>query len=310
MRVTIVHNPSAGHDRLTRADIIDAVERAGHQPVYCSTDDRALHAALKEPGDLVVAAGGDGTVRAVATRLAGRRQVMTVLPLGTANNIAKSLGMAGEPLELIARWASAIRRPFDLGWVRAPWGTSAFIEGTGFGPSVGAIATLTHVEATASPDQDPREELERDLRVFRELLADHPAHECHVRVDGRDVSGEYLLVECMNIRTIGPNLELARDADPADGLLDLVVVGDTHRPALREYVTARLEGRSAALDLPSHRGRRIEVSWPGSRVHVDDQIQPDEADTASGRWWRDERPATLDVSIDRHALEFLVPADR
>ena len=308
MRVTIVHNPSAGHEGLTRADLTAAIERAGHQPVYCSTDDGNLDRALEQPGELVVAAGGDGTVRAVATRLAGRRQLMTVLPLGTANNIARSLGIDGDPRGLIERWGAAVRRPFDLGWVRAPWGTSAFVEGVGFGPSVGAIATLTHVEATPSPDRDPREELERDLRVFRELLADHPAHECRARVDGRDVSGEYLLVEAMNIRTIGPNLELASDADPADGQLDLVLVGDAQRPALREYVTARLEGRRAVLGLPRHRGRHIEVSWPGSRVHVDDQIQPDEADTASGRWWRDERPVTLDVSIDRHALEFLVPA--
>jgi diacylglycerol kinase (ATP) len=308
MRVTIVHNPSAGHDRLTRADIIEAIQRAGHQPVYYSTKDGGLDLDLGEAGDLVVAAGGDGTVRALATRLAGRRQPMTVLPLGTANNIAKSLGIAGDPRQLIAGWASATSRPFDLGWVRAPWGTSAFVEGTGFGPSVGAIATLTQVEAAASLNRDPRDELDRDLRVFRELLADHRAHECRVLLDGRDLSGEYLLVEAMNIRTIGPNLELAVDADPADGRLDLVLVAEEHRAALRDYVTARLEGERSVLDLPRYRGQRIEVSWPGSRIHVDDEIQPDEADTASGRWWRDEQPVALDVTVERHALEFLVPA--
>jgi diacylglycerol kinase (ATP) len=308
MRVTIVHNPSAGHDRSTGDEIVAAVERAGHEPVYWSTADEELDRRLRDPGDLAVAAGGDGTVRKLASRLAGRRVPLTILPMGTANNVARSLGISGDPFQLIAGWASGRRRSVDVGVVRAPWGQRRFIEGTGFGPTVSAIAMLSHVPAEPSPDGDPGDEIERDLRVLREVLADYPAHECRVVIDGQDVSGTYLLVEAMNIRTIGPNLELAPDAELDDGLLDLVLLTEGERAVLRKYVTKRLEGRPARLALPRRRGQRIEVTWPGSRVHVDDRIEPGEKDAASGRWWSEGRRVTIEITVEPRALEVLVPA--
>jgi diacylglycerol kinase family enzyme len=307
MRITIVHNPTAGHDRFTADEILAAAERAGHEPVYCAAADD-LDAALHDPGDLVVAAGGDGTVRKLATRLTGRRIPLTVLPMGTANNVARSLSISGDPARLIEGWSSWRQRSIDLGHVSAPWGDALFIEGVGFGPIVGAIATLTHVPAEPSPDGDPGQEIERDLRVLREVLADHPAHPCRIEIDGRQLSGTYLMVEAMNIRTIGPNLELAPDADLDDALLDLVLATEDDRAVLRKHVTDRLARRAERLDVPRYRGRHIRVTWPGSRVHVDDRILPKEKDAASGRWWSEGRDITLTITVAPRALEVLVPA--
>jgi hypothetical protein len=170
------------------------------------------------------------------------------------------------------------------------------------------MATLTHVPAEPSPHGDPGEEIARDLRVLREVLADHPAHDCRVVIDGEDLSGTYLLVEAMNIRSIGPNVVLAPDADPGDGWLDLVLLPDADRPLLRDYVTDRLDGRDARLQAPVRRGRRIEITWPGSRVHVDDLILPEEGDAASGRWWSEGRPVTIEITVEPRTLEFLLPA--
>ena len=308
MRVTIFHNASAGHDRFTGDEILRAVERAGHEPVYCAAATADLDEALREPGDLVVAAGGDGTVRKLATRITGRGIPLTVLPMGTANNVARSLGIGGDPALLIEGWSSWRQRSIDLGHVSAPWGDALFIEGTGFGPTVGAIATLTHIPAEPSPDGDPGQEIERDLRVLREVLADHPAHHCRIDVDGRQLSGTYLLAEAMNIRTIGPNLELAPDAELDDGVLDLVLVSEQDRAALRGYLTDRLARRAARLEVPRYPGRHITITWPGSRVHVDDRILPKEKDAASGRWWAEGQEITLAIAVAPRALEVLVPA--
>ena len=68
-------------------------------------------------------AGGDGTVNKVFAELAGHETLVTLIPLGTANNIADTLGLtAGSPEELIAAWPDFVLRPFDIGVAVAPWG--------------------------------------------------------------------------------------------------------------------------------------------------------------------------------------------
>ena len=60
----------------------------------------------------------------------------------------------------------------------------------------------------------------------------------------------------MNIREVGPELALAPSADPGDGLLDVVLIADEHRDALRAHVEARLGGTHAELpDLNARRGQ-------------------------------------------------------
>src|SRR5262245_14369677 len=103
MQVTLIHNPDAGqgHDALTADQLDRLVREAGHEPVYQSTKDNDFPSVVD---GLVVAAGGDGTVTKVAHRL-NARQSMAILPLGTANNIANSLGVNGSLNDMISQWS-------------------------------------------------------------------------------------------------------------------------------------------------------------------------------------------------------------
>jgi len=76
---------------------------AGHHAIYESTRKSDYKKALKKPTDLVLAAGGDGTVGKVAHELIDSGIPLSVLPLGTANNLARSLGFIGSPEEIIYR---------------------------------------------------------------------------------------------------------------------------------------------------------------------------------------------------------------
>ena len=69
MRVTLIHNPKAGDGRLSRDELLTILRVAGHKAVYQSSKEDEWERALKDPGDLVVAAGGDGTVGKVAKRI-------------------------------------------------------------------------------------------------------------------------------------------------------------------------------------------------------------------------------------------------
>lgn len=112
----------------------EALIKAGYQPVYRATSsEEDLDHALDGVHGLVVVGGGDGTVRAVASRLIGKNIPLAVIPSGTANNIARALGIEGNSLEIIAGLEQPMRRYYDVGKVQAPWGEDYFLEAAGYG---------------------------------------------------------------------------------------------------------------------------------------------------------------------------------
>ena len=133
MRITLMHNPKAGDAEYGRKELMAALAKAGHHVIYQSTKKGDYKKALEKPTDLVLAAGGDGTVAKVACRLIDTGVPLSVLPLGTANNLARSLGFVASPEEIIARLQGGKRRAFDIGVTRGPWGTRYFFEAMGGG---------------------------------------------------------------------------------------------------------------------------------------------------------------------------------
>jgi diacylglycerol kinase family enzyme len=155
MRVTLIHNPDAGDDHPAVDEFLGWIRAAGHAVTYQSSKGDQWHRALDDPGDLLAVAGGDGTIRSVAARLVGRCIPIAVLPLGTANNISKTLGLADTPIEqLVAGWAMARRIPFGVGVADGPWGSTYFIEGIGIGLLAQAMA---HLDRAALARVDNRE---------------------------------------------------------------------------------------------------------------------------------------------------------
>jgi diacylglycerol kinase family enzyme len=133
MRITLIHNPKAGRGTHDKKTLISMLAKAGHHATYQSTKKSSYKKALKKSTDLVLAAGGDGTIAKVACRLIGMGIPLSVLPLGTANNLARSLGFIASPEEIIARLEGGKKRSFDVGLARGPWGKRHFFEGVGGG---------------------------------------------------------------------------------------------------------------------------------------------------------------------------------
>jgi len=182
-------------------------------------------------------AGGDGTVGKVARRLIGSPTPIAILPLGTANNIANTLDVTGKSLkELIRSWKTARCINFDAGVAKGPWGTESFVEGFGVGLFAETMRRLdgSKIIDLAGAD-DPPTVLRTVLKILRKQLKEHPATEMTIRLDGKEMSGDYVLLEAMNVRYVGPNLDLVPRADINDGLLDVVLVGSGERGKLKPY---------------------------------------------------------------------------
>ncbi len=126
----VVVNPSKPRaTAAVRALLEDELREAGYAgPVWLETSvsepgTMQARLALAAGASLVVAAGGDGTVRSVAAGLAGTGAQMGIVPLGTANLAARNLGVPVGDARAAARVAAhGVDLPADLAWVRTdPW---------------------------------------------------------------------------------------------------------------------------------------------------------------------------------------------
>lgn len=303
MQITLIHNPGAGDEEEHSPEQLRiAIRKAGHNIHYQSAKEENWEEALTDSTDLVVVAGGDGTVAAVARELSTLQVPMTILPLGTANNVARTLGLTGIKFEkLIEAWTNSRTKLFDLGVAKGPWGISRFIEGIGVGLVADTISRLdSEYDPRMARADGANEELDAVQRILRNDLYRFPARNLRMDLDGQDLSGEYVLVEALNIKFLGPNLYLAPGADPGDGLLDLVLLPPGDKVELLEYLTAHLKGELRPPGLNVVRGRRLQIEWEGSDVHIDDRIWPDEESGV-------DSSTLIEVELNEGALTFLVP---
>jgi diacylglycerol kinase family enzyme len=297
VRVTVLHNPSAG-DEEHRAEAIRAVIReAGHEVSYRSVDDDGWDRVLEQPADLVAVAGGDGTVQEVMRQLAGKPFTLTLLPLGSANNIATSLGIVETDIErLVAGWPGGRTRTYDIGNVSAPGVDACFVESVGGGLFAAAI------ERGEARESDHEDKVTLGLELLRELIQELPAQPWRLELDGRDRSGEFVGVEAMTVGETGPAVALAPDTDPGDGCVDVLTIGDRDRAGVEAYVARRLNGGDAALpQLRTERARTVRLVPPdGTALRIDDETFRLPADRAHGE--------AVVVTARRHTVQLLLPA--
>ncbi len=275
MRVLLVHNPNAGLGSRPEKPLIRTMEEAGHQVVLASPDDD-----LKDPDyDLVAVAGGDGTVSKMVGKFLETKVPLTIIPLGIANNIAHSLGITDMP--------NLLRHPLR-GFAQATIETNSkslcvgtfsgadcekhFLESVGCG-------LLTRLIGSGKSDKPVRqsafsnghEELHYRVETLCALLEQFEASDYQIHIDGRDLSGRYLLVEAMNISHIGPGLELAPGKDPGSGLLELVLVHSDERAKLTQYLAAVRLGRKSYSSFTRISGKKVELKCPAAEIHIDDK---------------------------------------
>jgi diacylglycerol kinase family enzyme len=305
MRVTLIHNPTAGdNEQPSKDELLRLMRQAGYDVAYQSSQEDQWDQALHEASDLVVAAGGDGLVGKVGKRLIGRQTPIAILPMGTANNIAKTIGLLDMPLtDWIAGWTTARRMRYNVGIARGPWGSAFFLEGVGVGLFTETMSRLETTDSVDLADSDKAEDrVKSALDILHKQLQRAPATPLTVTLDGRRLEDAYVLLEAMNIRSIGPNLALAPEANLEDGLLDIVLVPVGAQDQLQRYLSDCKEGREGMLNLPVYKSRQVQMVWDGWRIHIDDDVWPAHDATLP------TSPARIDVQVYAEPLWFLTPA--
>lgn len=233
-RLGLVVNPAAGRGRGTdhgrRAHAL--LSAAGHEvhdlsaPTLAQAADRARAATLGGLDALVVV-GGDGMVHLGVDVVAGTGVPLGVVPAGTGNDVARALGLPrGRVEDAVAAVEAGLRTgPRDVDAVRvgAPGrGGHEWYAGV---LSCGLDAA---VNARANGLRRPRGSARYVAALVPELLRFRPYGYRVTLDDGVWESGG-TLVAVANTAWFGGGLHIAPGADPADGLLDVVLAGPFSR---------------------------------------------------------------------------------
>lgn len=266
VRTTLFYNAKAGFEEYSPEVLLKLLKKHGFDAHYVNPRGPALARALRHPGELIVIAGGDGTVGRLAKKLMGKKVPVGILPLGTANNIATSLHIAGKPKDIIARWDMALTHDFDVGTVTLGKEEKYFLESVGFGLFPRLIRQRKNVSAKRTREQELADALKHQLHILQR----YQPHHCAIEMNGETLEGKYLMVEAMNTSLAGSSLRLAPLADSSDGLIDVVLVHENERERFADFLRDNLNGQGNSHCFPVHRTKKLKVTWQGKHYHCDD----------------------------------------
>lgn len=282
-----------------RTAIEDALAKRGFKadfPEPTSVDEARvlLRAAREEDYELVVTAGGDGSVRLAADALAGTEVPLGIVPMGTGNLLAAVLGTPRQSLVAAARLADAEPVIIDTGMLDMAGSHETFAVAAGLGFDA-RVMRATNRAAKA------RFGVLAYFATIARLVPSLPAAETEIVVDGRIYQLTTVALLIANCGQIVPGLLGPRAAlDPQDGLLDVVAIRGDALPlglavaaasGLHSLVRGDTHGHGPSLRL---RGKEVEVRTdPPEPAQVDGDLLPE----FDGHLRATIRPRSLSVLV-------------
>lgn len=291
----MIVNPAAGRGKsAAAADAVAAVLRDRGAPIdirygMSAADTRRLtEQALAEHPDVLVIAGGDGTISGVLDLLSAASIPLLIVPSGTGNDFAGALELPKDPEGIADTILSGAIRAVDLGEVRDGTRSSLFL-------TVAALGFDAKVAQRTNALRWPRGSLRYYLALLIELVRLAPfGFRVTEGEESRDLPGTLLAV--CNTRRYGGGMPICPTARPDDGQLDAVHVAPLGRIRLLRLFPRLLRGTHLALpEVTSWRTREVTVSAPGLVVYADGER------VAEG---------SCTVSVRPRALQVLVPLFR
>ncbi|NGM83968.1 diacylglycerol kinase [Paenibacillus sp. 7124] len=237
----LIYNPTSGREEMRRrlADILDRLDQGGIEATTHATtgegDATAAAADAVDRGyDLIIAAGGDGTLNEVVNGMAEKPNLppLGVLPLGTTNDFARAMGIPKyweDSCDLIIKQQS---RLIDLGKANDRY----FINIAGGG----TLTELTY--EVPSRLKTMMGQLAYYLKGIEKMASLSPT-ELMIRANGQDlIHDEFMLFLIANTNSVGGFEKLAPDASIDDGLFDVIALKKCNLAELIRLVTLALRG--------------------------------------------------------------------
>lgn len=284
-QAALVYNPIKVDEKRLRALVRELSKASGwaHPAFYPTTvtdaGQQCTRDALARGVDVVLVAGGDGTVRAVSEAIAGTGVPLAIVPSGTGNLLARNLGLPlADPAEMVRAAFTGFAHPIDIGWaaLTRPNGETtehAFVVLAGMGLDA-------HMIANTRPD------LKRSVGwiayvdgAARSLPRAEPFRTVYQIDDGRLHSTRVHSMLFANCGALPAGIALIPGASIADGTLDIAVIQPSgpfgwlgvwrkiwwDNSVLRRFRAGRrvLERRGTDASIRYLRGVTAEAAAPG-----------------------------------------------
>lgn len=276
MDVALLTNPAAraGAHTGVAMHAAERLRRAGHRVTVLSGGSAAestdlLRTALQAGADAIVVAGGDGTVSLALQVMAGGEVPLGIVPAGTGNDLAFTLGLRELDVAAAADAVLAGRtRTIDLARVTRADGTSVLYG------SVLASGFDSKVNDRANRMRWPRGRMRYNIAILVEFLRLRGIPFV-LELDLADgtterIERDLVMATVGNGRTYGGNIPICPDADLEDGLLDVVFVHPSGRLRLLSLLPRLYAGTHLALDeVHTRRARAVRVSAPHVTAYAD-----------------------------------------
>jgi diacylglycerol kinase family enzyme len=295
MRAKLIFNPGAGGNMGASAspvqlmDVIREMQSWKLVPeAFLIEPDCDLPGVIKEAlaqgFRMFVVCGGDGTISSVAGLLAGTGATLGIIPLGTQNNIALSLGIPVDIPAAIAILRNGKRVKVDVGMATCGDLTTPFMEVC----SVGLISALF-----PSADDIQHGNLARVGDFLSTLTASPPAEITLLLNNKQEIHSQGHVVVVSNMPVIGLHYQVGPAAAFNDGLLDVLFFADLSKLDLLAYVVQGVgEGKPEDPRIQHYHVRRVDIETTPPMPVMKDGIPIGE-----GR---------VRIEVRRHALAMMV----
>ncbi|QOR66901.1 diacylglycerol kinase [Cytobacillus suaedae] len=221
-RARIIYNPTSGREIFKKhlPDVLQRLEIAGYETSCHATTGAgdatdAARIAAERNFDVVIAAGGDGTINEVVNGLAEQpyRPKLGVIPVGTTNDFARAIGVNGSIETAVGAIVEGITEPIDIGRVNDKY----FVNIAGGG----RLTELTY--EVPSKLKTMLGQLAYYLKGMEILPSIRPTH-VEIEYDGKEFEGEIMLFLVSLTNSVGGFEKLAPDSRLNDGLFDLIIL--------------------------------------------------------------------------------------
>lgn len=223
--------------------------------------------------EVVVAAGGDGTMHEVANGLLlaagdGIAGTMAALPIGSGSDFAHTIGTPFDLMEAVHQLAHGKRKIVDVGRVSVDEGPAQFFDNTlgiGFDGQV-TLEALKFKRLRGMALYLPV--------VLKTILVSLKPPRATIEYDGQTLTQPSLMICVCNGPREGGGFFITPDAKPDDGLFDLCIVAEVSKPRMFQLVPHFMKGTHVGREpVTMARARHVVITSPDKMVaHVDGEI--------------------------------------
>jgi diacylglycerol kinase (ATP) len=256
-RIRVLINPQAGAkgglpiQHVTEDEIRAALAAhgLGDDVIVADSEEAAIAAtcdAVAQRYDVVVAAGGDGTVDVVARELLGTRTALGILPLGSVMNVARMLGIPRDLEEAAAILAAGHVRTIDVGTAKG----QIFFEGGSVGLNAAVFSAAQQIDTGHY----------RSLGAALWVLLRYRPPRMILHLDERVLTTRALAVAVANGPYAGLGFTVAPEAALDDGKFDVVIFSRFSRLELiRHFASIAFGRRQYSAKTATYRSGRVRI---------------------------------------------------